>query len=235
MRNTFIVIALLVSGLSLKAQLFPRLGAQRAGISALTFLKIDASPRSAAMGGAQLCTNGDVFASQWNPAALTDVEMFSVGASNTFWAAGLNHAFVSAVRPDDRIGHFALSATSLTSGKMEVRTEFQPEGTGQYFYASNTAIGLSYARRLTKMFSYGATVKYVNEQLAQFMAHTFVVDLGFKYQTDFKDLAFAVAIQSFGTNSRLRERANSDYEGITPIWRPILHPLCLSWAFPWCL
>jgi hypothetical protein len=91
---------------------------------------------------------------------------------------------------------------------MERRTEFQPDGTGQFFSASNTAVGLSYSKRLTDYFSYGVTLKYVNEQLAEYMAHTGVVDLGFLYRTDFKDLSFAVAMQSFGTNSKLK----GDYE-----------------------
>jgi hypothetical protein len=48
----------------------------------------------------------------------------------------------------------------------------------------------------------------VNEQLAEYVAHTGVVDLGFLYRTDWKDLSFAVAMQSFGTNSKLK----GDYE-----------------------
>ena len=40
------------------------------------------------------------------------------------------------------------------------------------------------------------------------MAHTGVVDLGFMYRTDFKDLSFAGARQSLGANSKLK----GDYE-----------------------
>ena len=193
-----------------RAQLFPRLGGQRAGISALTFLKIDVSPRSVGMGGAQLSTEGDIYATYWNPAATTDLQHTTFAASNTFWAAGINHAYASFLRPDEKIGNFGLSVTSLSTGKMPVRTEYQPNGTGQYFYASNTAVAVTYSRKLTDMFSYGATFKYVNEQLAEFMAHTVLVDFGFKYQTDFKKLAFAVVMQNFGTNSRLKESKNSE-------------------------
>lgn len=201
------------------AQLFPNLGGQRAGISALTFLKIEVNPRTASMGGASVSISGDAYAAQWNPAALTDLKGLTFASSNTFWTAGINHAFFS-VSKNFKPGTFALSVVSLTTGKMERRTEFQPEGTGQYFYASNTAVGLTYAKQLTDMFSFGVTAKYVNEQLAEYMAHAGMLDLGFLYRTDFKDLKFAVMLQSFGTNSKLK--GNSDASAFNP------KPLTLS-------
>jgi hypothetical protein len=198
----------LLATTALQAQLLPRLGGQRAGISALTFLKIDPSPRSAAMASANVAVLGDAYSTNTNPASLADVDKLTFAASNTFWPAGINLAFFSGVMPTKKAGVFGLSVTSLTTGMMERRTEFQPDGTGQFFSASNTAVGLSYSKRLTDYFSYGVTLKYVNEQLAEYMAHTGVVDLGFLYRTDFKDLSFAVAMQSFGTNSKLK----GDYE-----------------------
>lgn len=192
------------------AQLLPRLGGQRAGISALTFLKIDPSPRSAALASSNLTLSGDGFSTYVNPAAISELDDLTIAASNTFWVAGINFAYASASKKFGNIGHFGLSATSLTTGKMERRTEFQPEGTGEYFYASYTAIGLSYSKKLTDMFSFGGTLKYVNETLAEFTAHTGVLDLGFLYTTDFKDLKFAVMLQSFGTNSKLK----GDYDPV---------------------
>lgn len=185
-----------------QAQLLPELGGQRAGISALTFLKIDPSVRSAGMAGANLTLTGDIFATSYNPANLAEEDRLSFGVSNTFWVAGINLAY-GAINKPTKVGNFALSVNSLNSGAMERRTEFQPNGTGEYFYASNTAIGLTYANQLTDYFSWGATVKYVNETLAEFTAHTAVVDLGFLYRTDVKDLSFAVMVQSFGPNSKL--------------------------------
>lgn len=160
------------------------------------------------MASANVAVTGDAYSTNTNPATLADVDKFSLAASNTFWPAGINLAYFSGVMPTKKAGVFGLSVTSLTTGMMERRTEFQPDGTGQFFSASNTAVGLSYSKRLTDYFSYGVTLKYVNEQLAEYMAHTGVVDLGFMYRTDFKDLSFAVAMQSFGTNSKLK----GDYE-----------------------
>lgn len=204
---TYILLAMALGATQAHAQLFPQLGGQRAGISALTFLKIDPSARAAAMAGAQVSVNGDPYAAYWNPAALTAMDDFAIGATNTFWAAGINYAYLSAVKPF-KFGHLGLNIASLTTGAMERRTEFQPEGTGEYFYASNTAVGLSYAKQLTDYFSFGANIKYINESLAEYRAHTGVVDLGFLYKTDIKDLSFAVVMQSFGTDSKLKGNHN---------------------------
>ena len=195
--------------LNIQAQLFPQLGGQRAGISALTFLKMDVSPRSAGLAGANICLTGDAYATFTNPATLSEVENFTLAGANTFWVADINYAYLTAVKPTTA-GHFALSISSLNSGPMEVRTTFQPDGTGQYFYANYYTVGLSYGKKLTDQFSWGATAKYVHEQLAEFTAQTAVVDLGFLYRTDFKDLRFAVMLQSFGTNSTLKGTVKLD-------------------------
>lgn len=189
--------------LLLTAQLFPELGGQRAGISALTFLKVDVSPRSAGVGGANVCLTGDAFSTFTNPATLAETEGFSVGASNTFWAAGIPYSFLSVNKPT-QAGHFGLSIQSLSSGALPVRTEFNPGGTGEYFYAGYFTAGLTYSKRLTDMFTYGFTGKYVREQLADFTAQTVVVDLGFLYRTDFNELSFSVLLQNFGLNSGLK-------------------------------
>lgn len=206
---TFLII-LLLAVLPAKAQLFPQLGGQRAGISALTFLKMDVSPRSAGLAGANICLTGDAYATFTNPATLAEVETFSLAGSNTFWIADINYAYLTATTHNPRAGTFGFSLSALNSGPMEVRTTFQPEGTGELFYANYFTAGLSYSKSLTDQFSWGVTGKYVQERLAEFVAQTAVVDLGFLYETDFKDLRFAVMVQSFGVNSTLKGNVTLD-------------------------
>lgn len=195
---------------TLNAQIFPNLGGQRVGISALSFMKLDHNPRTSAMGGAAAAVSGDPFACQWNPAAITDLTSIHTAASATLWPAGLNQGSFVAILPTLKTGTFGLSAASLTSGPMEKRTEFLPNGTGETFYVTNTAIGATYAKTLTEMFSYGITARYINETIDQFSAHTVAFDLGFAYRTDFKDLRFAVVINNFGLNSKLKPRLKSN-------------------------
>ncbi|MCI4668336.1 MAG: PorV/PorQ family protein [Bacteroidia bacterium] len=199
----FTLIVVLVFGINLSyAQLFPNLGGQRAGISSLTFLKMEVNPRAAGLAGANVVLSGDGYSSFVNPAALDEIDGLSVAAANTFWFADINYAFLSVNQPF-KWGTMGLSVSSLNSGPMEVRTVFQPNGTGERFYANYYAAGLSYSKQLTERFSWGATFKYVHEQLAELTANTGVLDIGFLYRLDVKDLRFAVLVQNFGPNSRL--------------------------------
>lgn len=216
-RYTLALFAALMGFTQGGAQLLPNLGGQRAGISALTFLKIDPGARSASLASASTAMNGDGFSTWSNPAGVAELDKLTLAGGNTFWAAGINHAYFTAAKPFKKVGTFALSMTSLTTGAMERRTEFQPDGTGEKFYASNTAVGLTYSKMLTDMFSYGVTIRYVNEQLAEYVAHTAVVDLGFLYRVDFKDLRFAVNLQSFGTNSTLKGKYESELYNSKPV------------------
>ncbi|MFK7920830.1 MAG: PorV/PorQ family protein [Bacteroidia bacterium] len=209
MFRSLLLFSALLFPMAIFAQLFPQLGAQRAGISALTFLKMEVSPRAAGLASANICLTGDAYSAYTNPAALSETKELQVATANTFWVADINYAYMSVSKPTN-IGHFALSLSGLSSGQMPVRTEFQPNGTGEVFYATYMTAGLTYSKQLTDQFSWGVSAKFVQERLAQFTANTGVVDLGFLYRTDFKDLRFAVMIQSFGPNSTLKGTLDRD-------------------------
>lgn len=186
------------------AQLWPNYGGERAGLSALSFLKNDLNPRSKAMGGANVATDGNVYSTLTNPAGLSDVNGNSYALSHLFLNAGVNQSMaIGAFRLKDKVSHLGVSINSLNSGAMEERTEFQPLGTGREIYLSNLAMGVTYTRKFSTLFSAGITLKYVYEGIAEFSNHTATVDVGFLYNTDFKDLKFAAMIQNFGGNSSL--------------------------------
>ncbi len=185
------------------AQLFPLLGAEKAGISALAFLKLEVDPRSEAMAGAQISLPGDGFSCQWNPATMTEIDSKTFSVSDRVMLAGILNSYASFILPLKNNAALGFSIVDLYSGEIEKTTVYQPSGTGDYVSTSNLAIGVSYAKVLSDFFSIGAGAKYVREQLAEFYANTLAVDLGFLYKTDFKDLRFAVMIQNFGPNSTL--------------------------------
>ena len=201
MRRLLIIILIFVSA-NVFGQLLPNYGGQRSGLSTLSFLKNDVNPRSLSLGGASVAINYDGYSLFNNPALITSTNAFSAAASNLVVGAGVQQSFLSGVLPVKN-SHFGLSINSLNSGAIEVRTEFQPNGTGELFYVSNNAIGLTYAKSLSDMFSMGLTIKYIYEQIAKYTNHTAAADLGFSYKTDFKDLRFAVMVQNFGGNSTL--------------------------------
>lgn len=183
-------------------QIFPNLGGQRAGISALTFLKNDLSPRSVALSGAHASLQGDAWSLNNNPASMAEVREFSVGVSNLAYS-GLHHGMAQINIPTKDRATWVVSVNNLLSGPMEVRTEFQPFGTGEKFYANSFVGGVGYARSLSEMFSFGIFAKYIRENLAEYNTNTAAVDLGFLYRVDYQNLRFAASLQNFGVNSRL--------------------------------
>lgn len=193
-----------MSGLAAQAQLIPNFGSQRAGLSTLSFLKNDVSPRSAAMSGASVALDADPFVLFTNPAASADIRGFSAAISNHTVGAGIQQSYASVIIPrKKREAAFGLSLNMLNSGAMEVRTEFQPQGTGEKFYVTNLAAGLSYSQKLSDMFAAGITLKYIYEQVADFTNSTVAADVSFLYNTDYKDLNFAVMVRNFGGSSAL--------------------------------
>ena len=196
----------LLSGIyfSGNAQIFPNLGGQRAGISALTFLKNDLSPRSAAMAGASVALPGDAFSMTINPAGSSALTMPSLALSSQTNAAGMIQSYLAAAIPGKDGGVWLGSLNYLSSGLQKRRTEFQPLGDGTRYSSDAFKAGIGYSRALSRMFSCGMNLNLVHEQLAQFSATAVTADLGFLYRTDWKDLSFAVGFQHFGGNSTLR-------------------------------
>jgi hypothetical protein len=85
---------------------------------------------------------------------------------------------------------------------MEVTTVYHPYGTGEYFNYGDIFTGLTFSHKMTDRFSYGATVKYVEETLADLDMKTVLMDLGTYYWTGYKTLRFCVSLVNFGSQAR---------------------------------
>ncbi|MDA8886640.1 PorV/PorQ family protein [Bacteroidia bacterium] len=197
------LIFLLIFGAIAQAQILPNFGGQRAGLSALSFLKNDMNPASFAMASASVANDANLYSSESNPAALALVDHSGLALSNLAIGAGVHQSFAGGTIKL-KSGVLGVNVNSLNSGSMEVRTEFEPNGTGQQFYANNTALGLNYAQKLSSRFSIGVGLKYVYEGISTYRNSTLTGDIGFLYTTDFKDLTFAVVVKNFGGNSQMK-------------------------------
>src|SRR6187549_492893 len=99
MKKIYIAFFCLILSANASAQLLPNLGGQRAGTSALTFLKFNASPRQVAMGGAQIAMAGDGYSTNSNPAAIVDVKDLTFALSNNIYVDGIQNNYLSAILP----------------------------------------------------------------------------------------------------------------------------------------
>ncbi len=196
----YVVTAVLILTFAPKvnAQLLPVLGAQRVGITAADFLKIGVGGRANAMGESFAAVNNDAYALYYNPAGITEFDKTEVAFAHSIWFVGLQHDFFGAVYHLDEQNSIGVSIISLQSDDMPVTTELQPYGTGAYFKYGDLAFGATYARRMTDNFSFGVTVKYIDETLAQLTMGGVLVDFGTYYWTGLGTTRFAVSVSNFG-------------------------------------
>lgn len=197
------MLLLFVTGSAVQAQILPNYGGQRSGLSAFSFLKNEMNPRSAALAGASVALDGDGYGAFVNPAALAELNAAQLSLAHLSAGAGVQQSAMSfaAVLKNEHV--VSVNVNSMNSGAMKVRTEFQPDGTGELFYVGYHALGVSYAARLSEMFSAGISMNYLLEQIAGFNNQAVTADIGFLYKTDYKDLRFAVVLQNFGGNTSL--------------------------------
>jgi len=183
----------------LYAQLIPVLGGQRAGTATAQFLKIGAGARAVAMGESFVAVANDASALFWNPAGIVQFSGNELVFSHTQWPVDIQHEFIGYVHHLSDVSAVGLSAISLHMEDMEETTELQPLGTGRYFTFGDIALGLSYARKMTDRFSFGGTIKYIEETMAELKMRAVLVDLGTFYWTGWGSSRFAVSVTNFGS------------------------------------
>ena len=233
MKNILLFTLLLtVFQIETNAQIFPILGAQRVGISTAEFLKIGVGGRASAMGDAFVAVANDASALYWNPAGLSQFKDDQLLFSHNMWVVDINHDFVGAVYHMDETNTFGVSFTSLSMQDMPVTTEFQPFGTGNYFSFGDIALAVTYSRKMTEQFSFGGTVRYIEETLDKLKMRGVMIDLGTYYWTGLGTTRFAVAVSNFGNQLApdgqvvlIGKRSVSQWQAFSP---PTVFRICFA-------
>lgn len=180
----------------------------RPGSTSAQFLKIDVSPRAAAMGHAYISVSEGAEGTVYNPAALAWITGTDLVLTHTKWFAGINHEFAAIAHTFENYGTLGFSITALYTDEMDVTTPLQPDGTGETFYASNYRFGLSYSRFLTHNVSIGVTVNYIHLALySDFKQNAISMDIATYYVTKFRDFKFGMEMANFGSSIRFVDEA----------------------------
>ena len=139
------------------------------------------------------------------------------------WVVDINHDFIGAVYHLDDENTFGVSLTALSMDEMIVTTEYAPRGTGEYFGFSDLALAVSYSKKMTDQFSFGGTIRYVEESLDKLKMRGIMIDLGTYYWTGLGSTRFAVAVTNFGNNLApdgevvlVGNRTKSDWQSFSP-------------------
>lgn len=168
------------------------------GTSGAQFLQIPVSARAEALGNAIVGLADDAGSVFYNPAGIVKVKNIEVFFSYAKWFDLFDLNAASVVYNAGDFGSLGASMVVFTTGKMEITTEENPNGTGRYFDAGDLALGLTYAKYLTDRFNVGLTFKYVHQQIWNETANGFAFDIGTQYLIDFQNLTIAMSMTNFG-------------------------------------
>ena len=204
-RSPALRTALLIAVAALVA--LPARAQDRVGTTAAPFLTLGAGARGQALGHAYAAEARGGDALFWNPAGAS--RRVGSTSGNVFltqheWIAGIQYNAVGVTIPFGRGGGVVgLSLANVDYGRDEVRTETNPDGTGETFGASDLSFGLTYSRPLTESFYFGGTAKVVRQSIWDMSATGYAVDLGISLDTGFNGVVLAASIQNFGTQMRM--------------------------------
>lgn len=168
------------------------------GSAGAQFLQIPIGARATALGGAYIGVVDDASAIFWNPAGLTNVQNWDAHFSYLKWFDLFDISAAAVAFNLNEVGVFSIGIISVTSEKIEITTEKQPNGTGRFYDAGDLSIGLAYSRKLTDLFSFGVTAKYIYQRIWNEVADGLAFDIGTQYKLDFHNLTIAMSMTNFG-------------------------------------
>ena len=200
------IIALNVSGFAVS----------KVGTTAAQFLKIGVGARAISMGGAFVAVANDVTGLYWNPAGIARLYRNEAILLHTEWLADVNFDYAGIAFKMGNAGTIGASITSVSMADMMVRTELEPEGTGEFFAAGDIAGSIAYARNLTDRFSIGFNAKYIHQRIWHTSSSGFAIDVGTLFTTQFKDMKIGMSISNFGTNMKMSGRDTREFIDINP-------------------
>ncbi len=197
---------------------------KKVGQTGMQFLKVDASARAAAMGGAFSMVGDDASAMFYNPAGIgrmqNKLDFFS---GRTQWIADINYTAAGLAKGfgnwgvvgvnvlfadygDDMIG------TQVASNEKGYTKDTEPLDVGAY------AFGLSYAKSLTDMFTIGGSVKYAGQQLGSSVVvaggaakenklNALAFDFGTIFYPGFESLRVGMSVSNFSGDVKYFDEA----------------------------
>ena len=173
------------------------------GTAGAQFLKIPIGARSAALGGAVTGMSTDATALFWNPAGIIHDQVHALHVSHIPWMTYFDVnavAYTLNLQEQAAIGFYI---RALGMEKMEITTEYEPDGTGEFFDSQDLEIGVSYARKLIDQFSFGISTKYIRQRIWNETASGIAFDFGTHYTIEFQNASIAMALRNFGPDLRM--------------------------------
>jgi len=160
------------------------------------FLKLDMSPRAAALAGSYVANSDDPNVIFYNPAGINFLDKQPASFSFLKHLADINSASLAYSQKFEDIGRFGVAVQYINYGSF---TEADANGNelGE-FSAGEFAFIVGYGNELDENFYYGANVKFIYSGIANYSATGIALDLGLHYAIPEDDWNFGLSILNFG-------------------------------------
>jgi len=204
-KSVFHLLLLAICALvfTLYSSVTPSYATTNVGTAGAQFLKIGPGARVDSLGGAFSAIANDVTTIYWNPAGLSQLEKTSFSDTHTIWLADVRYNYLAFATPIEKVGTLGASVTFLNVPDTEITTLAQPDGTGLWYSAWDTAVSLAYSRELYHKdsgakLSLGFNLKYIHQQIHRANARGVAIDIGTLYHTGWRSLRIGMSFSNFG-------------------------------------
>lgn len=161
------------------------------------FLKLDTSPRTAALAGSFVAGSEDPNIIFYNPAGINTLKETPVSFSYINHLLDVNMAVLSASYNFEGIGRFGAGVQYINYGSFNEMTEDGVK-TGE-FNASDFAFTLGYSNQFADNFSYGVNTKFIYSGLQDRSSTAFAFDLGLLYSLPEQNLSVGFSALNLGS------------------------------------
>lgn len=204
---------------------FAQASAQKVGSTSMQFLKVLPTARAAALGEAYSAWASGAEAIFWNPAGVALLQGHELSLTYIDWLFDSRQGGIGFATSIGSLGAVGIQLQYVDFGEFEETTNERPfisdpdrPGlTGRTFRPFSYLVGATYARHLTDRFALGLGVKYAYESLyddgtvtaqvrqgvfddVSTRASGFLFDFGIRYETGFRSVEIASAVQNFGSD-----------------------------------
>jgi hypothetical protein len=161
------------------------------------FLRLDTSPRAAALAGSYVATGDDPDVIFYNPAGINLLQGTPVSFSFVKYLMDINAASFSASTNINGIGRFGTAIDYINYGTF---TRADENGTDLgTFSAGEMAILVGYGNQLDQNFYYGANVKFIFSSIAGISSSGIAADLGLFYTIPDQKWNFGFSVLNAGS------------------------------------
>ena len=172
------------------------------------FLRLDQSPRAAAMAGSFVANNDDPNVMFYNPAGISTLEGNPISFSYLFHLLDINSASVSYSHEFESLGRFAAGIQYINYGTFDSR-DINGTKTGT-FGAGEMAAIIGYSNQLDDNFYYGANVKFIYSGIDDRYSTGLAVDLGLLYSFPESKWNFGFSVLNLGSQLTKYYNTNED-------------------------